>query len=116
MPKPANPAKSLPPVVHSALRQMGENLAIARNRRRETQKQWAQRLGVSVPTLIRLEKGDAGVSLAVVATALWLIGKPQALADITAPSEDTGALEQDIRRAQQHGAPRRRAGPGRESH
>jgi len=52
-----------PPVAASALRQLGENLAIARARRRESQRAWAQRIGVSVPTLIRLEKGDPSVSM-----------------------------------------------------
>lgn len=31
-------------------------------------------LGVAVPTLIRLENGDPTVSMAVYASALWLIG------------------------------------------
>src|SRR4029077_21271817 len=49
MPKSPLVAHSLPPVAASALRQLGENLAIARARRRESQRAWAQRIGVSVP-------------------------------------------------------------------
>ena len=56
---------ALSPVVSRALKTLGEDLAIARVRRRESQRQWAKRLGVSVPTLIRLEQGDPGVGLSV---------------------------------------------------
>lgn len=52
-----------PPEPSSALRVLGEHLALARVRRRESQKQWAGRIGVSVPTLIRMEKGDPAVSM-----------------------------------------------------
>src|ERR1700739_525629 len=90
---------SLPPIAAGALRQLGENLAIARARRKEPQRAWAQRIGVSVPTLIRLEKGDPTVSMGAYASALWLIGRAQALADVAAPAADLGALERGGRGA-----------------
>ena len=62
----------------------------------ESQRAWAKRLGISVPTLIRLERGDAGVGIGIYATALWLIGRAGALPDLAAPSEDRGALESDV--------------------
>jgi transcriptional regulator with XRE-family HTH domain len=79
------------------LKQLGANLAIARKRRKESQRAWALRIGVSVPTLIRMEQGDASVGMGVYASALWLMGRVQALADVAAPASDLGALEQDIR-------------------
>jgi len=97
MPKSSNVARSLPPVAASAIRQLGENLAIARKRRKESQRAWALRIGVSVPTLIRVEQGEPTVSLGVYASALWLMGRVQALPDVAAPAADLGALEQDIR-------------------
>jgi transcriptional regulator with XRE-family HTH domain len=81
MPKQSNAIASLPPDVRKALGQLGENIALSRKRRRETQQAWAQRLGVSVPTLIRLEKGDATVAMGTYATALWLMGRATALPD-----------------------------------
>jgi hypothetical protein len=78
---------------------LGENLAIARVRRRESQRDWAKRLGCSVPTLIRMERGDAGVGAGIYATALWLMGRAAALADLAAPANDRGALESDVRDA-----------------
>jgi hypothetical protein len=99
MPKSSRALQSLPPAVIQALARLGENLAIARLRRRESQRAWAKRLAVSVPTLIRLERGDAGVGIGICATALWLIGRAGALPELAAPSEDRGALESDVRKA-----------------
>ena len=97
---------ALPPAVAQGLQRLGENLAVARIRRKEPQRVWAQRLGVSVPTLIRMEQGDPGVSAGIYATALWLIGRVQALADVADPSHDRGALEMDVREAMRRRAVR----------
>src|SRR5207253_9430343 len=99
-------ANSLPPVAATALRQLGENLAVARIRRKESQRAWAQRVGVSVPTLIRMERGDPAVGAGVYATALWLIGRVQALPEAADPNHDRGALEMDVRQALQRRAVR----------
>lgn len=99
MPKPPPALATLPPIAGQALRELGENLAIARVRRRESQRAWARRVGCSVPTLIRLEKGDPGVGVGLYATALWLIGRVGALPDLAAPAQDKGALESDVRDA-----------------
>ncbi|KNZ31249.1 MAG: DNA-binding protein [Methylibium sp. NZG] len=90
---------TLPPAAADALKRLGENLAVARVRRKESQRLWAQRLGVSVPTLIRMEQGDAGVGMGIYATALWLIGRVAALPEVAAPQHDQGALELDVREA-----------------
>lgn len=96
----ASPAiDTLPPAVAQSLKRLGENLAVARIRRKESQRLWAQRLGVSVPTLIRMEQGDPGVSAGIYATALWLIGRAQALPELADPNLDRGALEIDVREA-----------------
>jgi len=64
---------------------------------------------VSVPTLLRLEAGEPSVSLGVLATALWLIGRDSALGSLAAPKDDRGALELDIRQAETLGKDRVRA-------
>jgi len=99
MPKSPKAILTLPPAASQALRTLGENLAIARIRRHESQKAWAKRMGVSIPTLIRMERGDPGVGMGIYATALWLIGRAAALPDLAAPAEDRGALEMDVRKA-----------------
>ena len=89
----------MPPLVTKSLQKLGEDLAIARGRRKESQRVWAARLGVSVPTLIRLEHGDPGVRVGIVATALWMIGRATALSTLAAPETDRGALETNVREA-----------------
>jgi transcriptional regulator with XRE-family HTH domain len=99
MPRTPQALTSLPPAVAAALARLGEHLALARVRRKQSQREWAQRLGVSVPTLIRLEKGDPGVGAGIVATALWLVGRVTALGELADPQQDRGALELDVREA-----------------
>lgn len=90
---------SLPPEAQSALATLGEQLALARVRRNESQRQWAMRIGVSVPTLIRMERGDPSVSMGVYATALWLLGLSGALGELASPAKDLRALEAGVREA-----------------
>jgi hypothetical protein len=99
----------MPPSTLAALQQLGADLAVARLRRKESLKTWAKRIGISVPTLLRLEAGDPGVSLGVLATALWLIGRDGALVTLASPREDRGALELDVREAESLGRERMRA-------
>lgn len=87
----------MPTAVLVHLRELGGNLAIARKRRREPLKAWAQRIGVSEPTLMRMEKGDPSVSMGVYATALWLMGCSEAISQLAAPEHDQGALEEAVR-------------------
>ncbi len=99
MSKASSALAQMPPATISALEQLGSDLAIARLRRKESLKSWSRRLGVSVPTLIRLEAGEPSVSLGVLTTALWLIGRDSELAKLATPKEDRGALELDVRQA-----------------
>ena len=99
----------MPPATLSALEQLGTDLAIARLRRKESLRTWAKRIGISVPTLMRLEAGEPSVSLGVLATALWLIGRDAELSNLATPKEDRGALELDVRQAVNLGKERLRA-------
>lgn len=91
----------MPPSVQSLLQQLGANLSIARRRRKESLNAWAGRIGVSEPTLSRMERGDPGVAVGTYATALWLIGRAQALPELAAPQLDLGALESEVRVARE---------------
>ena len=105
-----SPAHSFAPEqVKSALLQLGEDLSLARVRRKESQRTWAARIGVSVPTLIRLERGDPTVGAGIYATALWMIGRSDALSQLASPASDLGALEMDIRAALKTRAVRKKA-------
>lgn len=93
---------------------LGEQLALARLRRKQSQRVWAQRIGVSVPTLASMERGEPGVSMGVYATALWLMGRTQALSALADPQFDLGALESDVRAAAKER--QRRSRRGRAAH
>lgn len=92
-------ATALAPLAVEALKKLGENLALARVRRKESQRMWAKRIGVSIPTLIRMEQGEPTVGIGVYVSALGLLGRAQALPTLAAPEHDRGALELDVRRA-----------------
>jgi hypothetical protein len=109
MPKTARAILQMPPATVAAIEKLGADLAVARLRRKESLKTWAQRIGVSVPTLQRLEAGDPGVGIGIVVTALWLIQRDGALAQLAAPELDQGAIELDIRQAQALGRARAQA-------
>lgn len=106
MPKIARALQQLPPATASAIEKLGADLAVARLRRKESLKTWANRMGVSVPTLQRLEAGDPGVGIGIVATALWLIQRDGELKNLAAPELDQGAIELDIRAAVELGRAR----------
>ena len=86
----------MPPSVESALLKLGQDLAVARKRRKESLKSWAARLGVSVPTVMKLEKGDPAVSMGTYALALWLVQRQSALAALADPGFDLQAAEGEI--------------------
>jgi transcriptional regulator with XRE-family HTH domain len=99
MPKTARALLQLPPATAGAIEKLGADLAVARLRRKESLRSWAQRLGVTVSTLQRLEAGDPSVGIGIVATALWLIQRDGELRHLAAPEHDQGALEKDVREA-----------------
>jgi len=109
MPKIARALLQLPPATAAAIEKLGADLAVARLRRKESLKTWAQRMGVSVPTLQRLEAGDPGVGIGIVATALWLIQRDGELRNLAAPEADQGAIEMNVREAVELGRARAQA-------
>lgn len=99
----------IPPQTLRSLEALGANLAVARVRRKESLATRAKRIGVSIPTLQRMESGDPAVAMGIYATALWLIGRDGELATIAAPQFDVGALELDVQAAMELGKSRARA-------
>lgn len=106
MPKLSEAITRLPPQTQNALIALGSHLAVARVRRRESLRAWAARIGISVPTLMKMESGDPGVSMGAYASALWLIGRDGELGKMASPEHDQGALELDVREAQNLGKSR----------
>lgn len=90
--KPSN----YPLAVTQQIGLLAQNIVIARKRRKETQAQWAKKLGVSQPTMARIEKGDPAVAMASYVMCMWLINPDCSLADLIAPQDDHVPLERDI--------------------
>ena len=72
----------LPLPVRRALKKLGKDVREARLRRRIRTTVMADRVQVSRPTLRKLEQGDPSVSIGAYATALYVLGLVDRLADL----------------------------------
>jgi transcriptional regulator with XRE-family HTH domain len=95
----ASPAKtSLPPPVAQAIKRLGRDVAVARRRRRLPQRLMAERMLVSLQTLQRLEAGEPGVGLSVLASALFVLGLFGRLEHLVAPDSDVVGKTEELSR------------------
>jgi len=62
------------PSVKKILEQFGENIKLARLRRKYSTEQVAQRANISRPTLLSIEKGSGAVSLSSYVQVLFVLG------------------------------------------
>lgn len=98
MPRQNTRPADYPQAVLQQIELLGQNIAIARKRRGESQAQWARRLGVSQPTMARIERGDPAVAMASYVMCLWLVNPAVSVADLVAPQSDHAALEREVTR------------------
>ena len=72
---------------------LGADIKLARKKRRISIQDFADRVGVSTRTIIRLEKGDVGVSIGTLAMAFMVLGeikRIEMLLDVS--TDDTGLM------------------------
>jgi len=67
-------AEAMPLEVSTAIQRLGQNIRLARIRRRMSQEELAQACDISRKTLYALEKGNASTTLGTVFTVLWKLG------------------------------------------
>jgi DNA-binding XRE family transcriptional regulator len=96
MPRQNTSPADYPQAVLQQIEQLAQNIVIARKRRGESQAQWAQKLGISQPTMARIERGDPSVAMASYVMCMWLINQAGGLADLIAPQNDHAALEKEV--------------------
>ena len=84
------------------IRSLGTRLRDERLRRNESQTAFAARIGVSVPTLRKMETGDPTVQIGHWIMALEVLDRSRELDHLLAPSEDLFAKYEQVN------APRRR--------
>lgn len=81
-----NPQLPLP--VARAIQKLGSDISRARRRRHISQASLAERMGASLTTVRRMEKGDVRVPLHFVARALHVFGEIQALENLLDTAKD----------------------------
>ncbi|OGA67238.1 MAG: transcriptional regulator [Betaproteobacteria bacterium RIFCSPLOWO2_12_FULL_68_20] len=77
---------SLP--VERAIRKLGSDLGLARRRRHISQASLAERMGASLSTVRRMEKGDPRVPIHFIARALHVFGEIEALSRLLDTARD----------------------------
>ena len=88
----------LPIPVQSALIKLGQDINMARRRRRITKALMAERTGIAINTLTKIEKGDPGTSMAAWASALFVLGLTENLRNLADQSRDiTGLMLEEER-------------------
>ncbi len=98
MPRQNTAPFDYPQAVLKQIEELAQNIVIARKRRGESQAQWAKKLGISQPTMARIERGDPSVAMASYVMCIWLINPAAGLAELIAPLNDHAALEKEVAR------------------
>lgn len=80
--------EALPPELADQLKRLGQNIRVARKRRRITLQQLAESALTSKATVIRLEQGEGRVSLAILAQVLWVLGLHKQIGELVEPKND----------------------------
>jgi len=89
------------------LKSLGERLRQARITRNEMQQLFADRLGVSRPTLSRMESGDPGVTIGLWVKALHLLDREDELDQLLAAGDNL------FEKYEQQNAPKRKRVSGK---
>ena len=74
--------------VERAIRKLGSDISLARRRRHISQASLAERMGASLSTVRRMEKGDLRVPIHFFARALHVFGEIQALENLLDTTKD----------------------------
>ena len=65
---------SISPILEESLQNVGENIKLARLRRKITTTMLAERAGISRTTLRKIENGESGVTMGIFANVLFCLG------------------------------------------
>lgn len=73
MPRQNTSPAAFPPFILQQIEQLAARIVAARKAMGETQAQWAHRLGISQPTMARIERGDPAIATATYVACLCLV-------------------------------------------
>ena len=88
----------LPAALRRSLSKFGNDLSVARRKRRLTMGMMAERTGLAKSTYARLEKGDPAVAMGAYAMALFVLGFGEAFRDLIDARRDEDGLLLDEER------------------
>lgn len=78
----------LPGDCEEAMKTLGDRLRTERLRRNESQRIFAGRIGASIPTLLKMERGDPTVQFGLWINALDILDRLGDLGHVLAPPDD----------------------------
>ena len=107
MPRRVHPPQ---PALNRLLKELGENIRLARLRRKFSSELLSQRAGISRPTLRAVERGDPSASLGAYANVLLCLGLEKDLAQV-ARDDELGRKLQDAQLTVKARAPKRGTPP-----
>lgn len=81
-----------------ALRQMGSDIRTARLKRRMSINDMAVRAGIDRKTIMKIEKGEGGVTLSSLGSVLVVLGEERRLGQLLDPGDDAVGLLMDQER------------------
>lgn len=102
----ANSSPILFPKLQKILEEVGENLRLARLRRKLSSEQVAERAGMSRSTLVKIEQGNPGVSIGNYLNVLRVFGLEQDFL-LLAQDDELGRKLQDAQLAIRDRAPKK---------
>ena len=73
MPRQNTSPAAFPPFILQQIEQLAARIVAARKAMGETQAQWAHKLGISQPTMARIERGDPAIATATYVACLCLV-------------------------------------------
>jgi transcriptional regulator with XRE-family HTH domain len=94
------------PSVSKILLELGENIKLARLRRKLSAEQVSERAGISRPTLVAIEKGQPGVSIGSYAQVLFILNLEKDLLKV-AEDDKLGRKLQDAELTVKERAPKK---------
>lgn len=102
----ANTSPTVLPKLERILEQFGEQVKLARLRRKLSSEQVAERAGISRSTLVKLEKGHVGLSIGHVLNVLSALGLEKDFLQL-AKDDELGRKLQDAKLNTKNRAPKR---------
>lgn len=85
MPRQNTCPADFPTFILSQIEQLAQHIVTTRKSRGETQAQWAHKLGISQPTMARIERGDPAIATATYVMCLWMVNPQLNLLDLVNP-------------------------------